>query len=63
MMTWSIGDEIEVLEPLYRYPILGKIVSLDTHPFGDSFAKVRLSNSPAIDAPELWVNLRRAKKV
>ena len=43
------------------YPMTGEILELDTHPIGDSFAKIRVSSSPCNPVPEVWVNLRLAR--
>jgi hypothetical protein len=63
---WKVGDEIEVFEPSRRsYPVRGKIVDLDLHPFeyGDAEIEVTASIAFPIPRPRLWVSLRMARKV
>lgn len=56
----KIGDEIEA-EYGGRF-VRGKIRELDTHPLGASYARI-IVDSTALPAPELWVNLRMARKL
>lgn len=55
----KIGDSIEA-EYDGRF-VRGIILELDTHPFGSSYAKLLL-DSPALPAPQIWVNLRLARR-
>jgi len=59
----KIGDKIEVIDTcLMAFPVRGKILDIDEHPFGESSALVRIE-SAALPAPEVWVNLRLAKLI
>jgi len=62
MSKWAIGDEIEVIDQrICGWPLRGRILELDLHPLSDNFAKIELTNSPALPVPKVWVNLRLAK--
>jgi hypothetical protein len=61
--TFNVGDRIEVLalekSPL---PIRGNILELDDANPGDyGYAKIRLTDSPALSVPDIWVYLRSAR--
>lgn len=64
MTHLEVTDFIEVVDYKYAsYPMRGTILELDADDFRDAaFAKIRV-NSPADPAPEIWVNLRVARKV
>jgi hypothetical protein len=65
MSDWVVGEKIEVIDlNVVKFPTRGTIVEVDLHPtFGDSYAKIRIDDSPTLPIPEVWVNLRLARKI
>jgi hypothetical protein len=64
MTDLDLGDFIEVIDRRYAsYPMRGTILELDADdPFDAALARIRV-NSTVEPAPEIWVNLRLARKV
>lgn len=62
-MKIQVGDTIEVIDTeISPFPIRGKVVSLDPHPFQNSYGQIEV-DSVALPAPKVFVNLRMARVV